>query len=387
MLFGSKILEIAAGIFFVFMVMSMLASSLNEWIAALVSLRAHTLRGGITHLLADPVITGLAERFYQHPLIEKLGAKSGREPSYISARTFSTVLLDLLPIHDETKGAQTPLETFQRLRASLADLNSQDSHLGRVLLNLIDRVGVSPEQIETAQALLTQLNATRIALAKASADPAASSGGEVATSLFKRLQDLDIAYKSLEAGVSSSMEQAQKNIEVYFDQAMERLTGQYRRHTQLILLLVSLFLTVLFNVDTFEIVNGLWTNDALRATVVKISEAEVLGASSTSPSAITNTVGITATPAISVTQAPTATFEEALTTLESLNLPIGWKQDDLPERMEEWLLKILGLLVTTAVVAMGAPFWYDLLAYVTNVRLAGRPPKSSVPTSPPAEPS
>jgi hypothetical protein len=363
-----------------------LASSVNEWIAAFVSLRARTLRAGITHLLADPVITGLAERFYQHPLIEKLGAKGGREPSYIGARTFSTVLLDLLPIHDQTTGAQTPLETYRRLRTALADLDSQNSPLAHVLLQLINRVGVTPEQVETAQALLTQLDATRAALAKTSADPAASPSAEIINPLIKRLQDLETAYKTIEADVSSSMEQAQKSIELYFDQAMERLTGEYRRHTQLILLLIGLFLTVIFNVDTFELVNRLWVDDALRATVAKRSESFFPSTPSASTSGITTTFSITATPAISGTQIPTATFEEALTTLESLNLPIGWKKGEWPQGVE-WLLKLLGLLVTTAAVAMGAPFWYDLLAYVTNVRLAGRPPKSSVPTSPPAEPN
>src|SRR3954469_22106850 len=115
MFLGSKALEIVIGVFFVYLLLSTLTSSINEWIAALVALRARTLRSGITHLLDDPAMSDLAKRFYEHPLIKKLGSSSGREPSYIGAHTFTTVLLDLLPIHDQGTGAQTSLDTFQHL--------------------------------------------------------------------------------------------------------------------------------------------------------------------------------------------------------------------------------------------------------------------------------
>jgi hypothetical protein len=43
-----------------------------------------------------------------------------------------------------------------------------------------------------------------------------------------------------------------------------------------------------------------------------------------------------------------------------------------------WLLaKFTGLLISILAVSMGAPFWFDLLNKLVNVRLAGRRPDPS----------
>ena len=38
----------------------------------------------------------------------------------------------------------------------------------------------------------------------------------------------------------------------------------------------------------------------------------------------------------------------------------------------EWVERIVGWLVTIAAVSLGAPFWFDLLGKVANLRGAGR---------------
>jgi hypothetical protein len=45
-----------------------------------------------------------------------------------------------------------------------------------------------------------------------------------------------------------------------------------------------------------------------------------------------------------------------------------------PTTPEAWCLKLLGLVITIAAISQGAPFWFDLLNRVTNLRGAGRPP-------------
>jgi hypothetical protein len=48
-----------------------------------------------------------------------------------------------------------------------------------------------------------------------------------------------------------------------------------------------------------------------------------------------------------------------------------------------WLLaKFTGLLISTLAVSMGAPFWFDLLNKLVNVRLAGKRPDPSDATGP-----
>jgi hypothetical protein len=44
----------------------------------------------------------------------------------------------------------------------------------------------------------------------------------------------------------------------------------------------------------------------------------------------------------------------------------------------KWLFqKIVGLLFTTIAIALGAPFWFDTLSKISNLRAAGPAPKKA----------
>ena len=50
--------------------------------------------------------------------------------------------------------------------------------------------------------------------------------------------------------------------------------------------------------------------------------------------------------------------------------PIGW--DAAPSSILDWLKTLLGWIITTAAVSLGAPFWFDLLlGKVANLRGSG----------------
>jgi hypothetical protein len=44
-----------------------------------------------------------------------------------------------------------------------------------------------------------------------------------------------------------------------------------------------------------------------------------------------------------------------------------------------WLLKFVGLAITALAISQGAPFWFDLLQKVMNLRLAGDAPNEKQP--------
>jgi hypothetical protein len=46
-------------------------------------------------------------------------------------------------------------------------------------------------------------------------------------------------------------------------------------------------------------------------------------------------------------------------------------------------VKILGLLVTVLAISLGAPFWFDLLNRLVNLRSTGKPPDPRRPEPPP----
>jgi hypothetical protein len=102
-MFDFAALDVAIGLIFLYLVLSLVCSALNETISSLFSWRAKFLRQGVANLL-DPknVDKGerLMEELYDHPLIDGLVRpvsrwRRKRYPSYIPAQTFVAALLDL----------------------------------------------------------------------------------------------------------------------------------------------------------------------------------------------------------------------------------------------------------------------------------------------------
>lgn len=67
------------------------------------------------------------------------------------------------------------------------------------------------------------------------------------------------------------------------------------------------------------------------------------------------------------------TLTRTVEKLEQLSIPLGWSE--VPQGGKAWLTKIVGLLLTALAVSLGAPFWFDMLNKVINVRAIGKSPK------------
>ena len=46
----------------------------------------------------------------------------------------------------------------------------------------------------------------------------------------------------------------------------------------------------------------------------------------------------------------------------------------MPKEPEDWLYKTLGLLITAIAVSLGAPFWFEMLNKLVNLRMSGKLP-------------
>ena len=140
--------------------------------------------------------------------------------------------------------------------------------------------------------------------------------------------------------------------ETWYDDTMARVSGWYKRRVQLVLWLIGLTVAIVLNVDTVNIARVLWADDTVRAALVA--------------------------------QAEQASEEGAAldaARLEQLDIPLGWRFGsdgslDVPSRWEDWLSKAIGVLITSAALSMGAPFWFDLLGKVARLPSAGAPPPS-----------
>ena len=110
-MFGSAILDVAIGVMFVFVLVSLICSALREGLEGWLKTRATHLEEGIRHLLHDEDAQALAKHVFEHPLIFGLfvgeyeppktsrwpvALTRGRNlPSYIPSRNFALALMDI----------------------------------------------------------------------------------------------------------------------------------------------------------------------------------------------------------------------------------------------------------------------------------------------------
>src|SRR2546430_3273490 len=105
-LFNSTVLDVAVGLVFVYLLLAVICSAINEWIASWFNLRAKNLRSAIERLLdgqpssaGGSDVTWFLDKFYKHPLIEgmhKPGATGDAgHPSYLPSRAFATSVMDI----------------------------------------------------------------------------------------------------------------------------------------------------------------------------------------------------------------------------------------------------------------------------------------------------
>ncbi len=142
-MFGSTVLEIAIGLVFVYLVLSLVVTAGSELVASWLKWRATNLFQGIGELLRDPQHGGKwAEKLYAHPLVSALSLGQAGKPSYIPSRTFAVALLDVVaPVNGTTP------RTLAEVRAAIGTL---PDGLNRVLAILLNEAGHDLEKFKTA---------------------------------------------------------------------------------------------------------------------------------------------------------------------------------------------------------------------------------------------
>lgn len=97
-MFGLEVLEVVIGLIFVYLLLSLLATTLNEMVMKWLYSRGKNLKIALETMLNDEGSGDvLCNSFFEHPLIKKLRRREkGSFPSYISNQYFSKVILELL---------------------------------------------------------------------------------------------------------------------------------------------------------------------------------------------------------------------------------------------------------------------------------------------------
>src|SRR5271155_5737582 len=140
-MFGSDILDVAVGLIFVYLLVSLIVSAATELIAGWLGWRANKLKDGIENLINSPGPKDWAQCLYDHPMIQgmsplptKIFCLFGKKlcpvppgPSYISSRAFSGALLDLVQkeapiLRSVANDLQGLLNSASALDTSAADI-------------------------------------------------------------------------------------------------------------------------------------------------------------------------------------------------------------------------------------------------------------------------
>jgi len=420
-MFGSSILEVAIGMIFFYLFLSLICSTINEGIASLINKRGKNLFEGVKNLLNDPKFTGLAQQLYTHGLVDAISqeaanpAKPNRLPSYMPSNTFALALLDIIGSQglkeswsevvkrrqEDLGAARAQLKPNptdadqQKVKDAEAALEKAKEALSKAdeAAKLHADAAMSAEKVagprdftnlRTASTKLQQALAIGRALAAEYPDPLGNiqraveklPGGHTKESLFvlldKTKRETALVANQI-ATAQYQVERLQANVEQWFNDAMDRVGGWYKRWTQKILLVIAVILVFAANADTFTLANRFMRDNALRASIVSAAEKTIQNNA--------------ANPAND-----TLARQNFLKDAEKLNLPLGWvraeddpyKNDQVPGACDirGWLLKVLGLLISTFAVSMGAPFWFDTLSKFINLRGAGTPPGETKKSAP-----
>jgi hypothetical protein len=447
-MWGGSVLELAIGVIFVYLVLSLVCTAVNEAIATMINRRGKNLFEGVKNLLNDPLFTGLAHQVYNHGLVDGLSRenekqKANRLPSYMPSKTFSLALLDILSANGVVDAAHGELllnaeKTYDDYRTATNENKSGDEVTTKekawtgaretlksaartaqtnyeAALSALQSAGAAATNAQRevlAQAVVARDKATaalkildarvaavdsacspkQIELTKKAADTleqALAIGRALAAGVPNQLDAIQAAVGRLPSGhtkesllvlidksrreVSAAEKQVahfQASVEAWFDDAMARVGGWYKRWTQKILLACAFVFVVLLNVDTVVLIQRFSSDKDLRAAVVAMAEK---ASAAQDVGEVSQSVDVSA-------------------------IPLGWTFELKDPRCVPWkvepgsnwagrvflafVLKILGLLISVGAVSLGAPFWFDTLSKAINIRGAGTPPgeaRSSAP--------
>jgi hypothetical protein len=274
---------------FIYLLFSLVCSAAKEGLEALMKKRAIDLERGIRELLNDPDGTDMAAKLYRHPLID--GLFQGTFETEKGGRLWSN-LPSYIPSHN-------------------------------FALALIDVIhGAQPNV--AAQPLQALRNGIEV----------------IPNAQVKR------ALQTLVTAAGDDIERARVNIETWFNNGMDRVSGWYKRWAQSVIFVLGLLLVGILNADTIAIANNLAQDPSVRQALVAAAEESVK----------------------KQTQDAKGGFQGLTTTIDQmrhLGLAIGWDPDD-PRRWPgtsfwDWFMKAIGLLVTALAISLGAPFWFDVL--------------------------
>jgi hypothetical protein len=351
--FGAA-LDVAIGLIFVYLLVSLFVTALNEYISSFLNKRSEYLLSRVQSLLGGdgsekktgewspemcsvwnhPLISALKSHSTTEDHCTKRGALLKNAPSYIPGKTFAVALTETL------KPSEQAHLSFTQLKTAVSGIQNNDA-LKNALLPMID-----------------------------------NAEGKVET--------------------------FQQNVATWFDGAMDRTSGAYKRWIHRLTFWAGFAVAVAFNVNSLQLIDNLWRDPVARAGLV--AQASVTSQTPGGVQALSSHTPAPSPAAETDTAAECACDgdEKPVDISQALPMPIGWSQDAIcglvhvplnavpPSKRPasvcqtplrsggsatlKIFLTLLGLAITGLAVSLGSPFWFGILQSVTNIRATGVKP-------------
>ncbi|HWZ00649.1 MAG TPA: hypothetical protein VNX17_06200 [Edaphobacter sp.] len=353
-MFGSVILDVAIGMAFVYLLLSLIASVIQEMLAAFMQLRAANLERGLRSLFSGDSFRSemdLVDCIYDHGLVRGLYSD--------------------------------PLKDSNKIQSRFRKMMDGVRQLARRL------IGISPDKPLTIQAnpllLPSYIPSRTFALALIDVLNADKEQGYRAmSSITKALAEHDNkaaqALLTLAIDARGDVVAFQRNLEEWYNDAMDRVSGWYKRYTQRVLVVIGLLLAVAFNVNSVRVARTLWLDRDARQAMV-----DAAGNYAKDHPAATNQAAPADTGKLrEQLQSNVDVFSQVTT---SALLPLGWKHpwhfyEDYfrvapKDAIFAALTIVAGWVMTALAISFGAPFWFDTLNKFMVVRSTVKPQEKS----------
>ncbi len=315
-MFGSGILDLVIGLIFIYFILSLICSAVREVFANLLDLRHQHLQDWFKNIFKDD---SFSKEIMDHHLIAGLTTK-GKKASYIPDNIFSTVVFDLFASKwgNEKGDTKEGLSfDFDELKQAILKSNVLKDDLKRVLVQF--------------------------------------------------------------AGESDSLSGFRVRVETWFNQAMSEASGTYKQRSQWWILFVALACTIAVNVDSISVSKFLYENPEAREQFADMATTfDQNSFDNTKLGALERQLDSATTKVDSVIINIKSNIEEIKaynTLLTSSTLPIGWNDKTKVDfNTTAWWTRFFGWIMTAMAVSMGAPFWFDMLNKLSNLRSSSAPP-------------
>src|ERR1017187_2986274 len=157
-LFNSTTLDVIVGLVFVYLLLAIMCTTINEWLDGMLKTRSSNLASAIKQLLDNqPDAKGnkdwFLQQFYAHPLITGMLApgKSGGKayPSYLPARTFATAVMDI------AMAGKSESVAFSDLESGIKELPAGDGRTQEttVVIAVVLTVAINADTISIVRTL------------------------------------------------------------------------------------------------------------------------------------------------------------------------------------------------------------------------------------------